>query len=349
MEVTIGVHDFDLFMDQNSIILEGKDEFILFGCSKGFSGCGKFKSVSNHTLKPDVGRVVEDENRYIEDLILEKKMATPAAVVLTPFASIVNEIVTIGPVSAIISMPKEATTPPIYGNIFISTLVVVNQALDQGILLKLLMEIQETLANVLWDFGLRKGISTKNSPHPILIVCKRLGGGENPDKTPELEDLIRKCVEKASSSLLGDLGYPLSITQILSASGVEIDDLTAAGAELLVRVDDSPEIRSRIKTELEKALGDVNVVSMVLAGIRVDEDYQHHRVRGVDVDDDPAYLYADEVLGMAIANQIAGTKAIFNFKRYDEKKPGIISKLGPMLDDVCAGLVAGCMSKIFEE
>ena len=164
-----------------------------------------------------------------------------------------------------------------------------------------------------------------------------------------MEDLIRKCVEKASSSLLGDLGYPLSITQILSASGVEIDDLTAAGAELLVGVDDSPEIRSRIKTELEKALGDVNVVSMVLAGIRVDEDYQHHRVRGVDVDDDPAYLYADEVLGMAIANQIAGTKAIFNFKRYDEKKPGIISKLGPMLDDVCAGLVAGCMSKIFEE
>src|SRR5690606_33900962 len=107
---------------------------------------------------------------------------------------------------------------------------------------------------------------------------------------PELEDLIRKCVEKASSSLLGDLGYPLSITQILSASGVEIDDLTAAGAELLVGVDDSPEIRSRIKTELEKALGDVNVVTMVLAGIRVDEDYQHHRVRGVDVDDDPAYL-----------------------------------------------------------
>jgi alpha-ribazole phosphatase CobZ len=67
------------------------------------------------------------------------------------------------------------------------------------------------------------------------------------------------------------------------------------------------------------------------------------------VDDDPSYLYADEVLGMAIANQIAGTKAIFNFKRYDEVKPGIIGDLGPILDDVFAGLVAGCMSKIFEE
>ena len=34
MEVTIGVHDYDLFIDQNSKILEGKNEFILFGCSK---------------------------------------------------------------------------------------------------------------------------------------------------------------------------------------------------------------------------------------------------------------------------------------------------------------------------
>jgi alpha-ribazole phosphatase CobZ len=86
-----------------------------------------------------------------------------------------------------------------------------------------------------------------------------------------------------------------------------------------------------------------------MAGIRLEEDYARHRVRGVDVDDDPAYLYSDEVMGMAVANQIAGTKAIFNFKRYDEEKPGIIGVLGPVLDDVFAGLVAGCMSKIFEE
>ncbi|WP_404805312.1 phosphatidylglycerophosphatase A, partial [Methanobrevibacter smithii] len=72
-------------------------------------------------------------------------------------------------------------------------------------------------------------------------------------------------------------------------------------------------------------------------------------IREVDVSDDPAYLYTDEVLGLAISNQIAGTKATFNFKRYDEAKPGIIGGLGPMVDDIFAGLIAGCMSKIFEE
>lgn len=32
-----------------------------------------------------------------------------------------------------------------------------------------------------------------------------------------------------------------------------------------------------------------------------------------------------------------------------KKKPGILSKLGPMVDDIFAGLIAGCMSKMFEE
>jgi alpha-ribazole phosphatase CobZ len=254
-----------------------------------------------------------------------------------------------GPVSAIISIAKEPTMTPISGNLYISTLLVVNKVLNQGILLKLILKLQQTVANVLWDLGVREDIQNKNNLHSILIVCKGVDELEDLSEIRELEDLIQECVEKAISSALEDLGYPPSITQILSASGVEIDDLVVAGAELLVGVDDSPELRANIEAQLIKSLQDINVISLVLAGIRVEDDYQYHRVRGVEVDDDPAYLYADEVLGMAIANQIAGTKAIFNFKRYDEKKPGIISELGPMLDDVCAGLVAGCMSKIFEE
>ena len=104
-----------------------------------------------------------------------------------------------------------------------------------------------------------------------------------------------------------------------------------------------------VLTQILKSLEDLIVVSFIVAGIRLEEDYEKHRIRNVNVDDDPAYLYSDEVMGMSIANQIAGTKAIFNFKRYDEAKPGIISTLGPVLDDVFAGLIAGCMSKIFEE
>ena len=131
--------------------------------------------------------------------------------------------------------------------------------------------------------------------------------------------------------------------------GIKIDDLVEAGMELLVGVEVSEEIRIKLHNQILKSLEDLNVVSFIIAGIRLEEDYEKHRVKGVNVDDDPAYLYSDEVMGINVANQIAGTKAIFNFKRYDEEKPGVIANLGPVLDDIFAGLIAGCMSKIFED
>lgn len=140
-----------------------------------------------------------------------------------------------------------------------------------------------------------------------------------------------------------------SIYDFMRAAGVEVPQLVEAGLELLAGVEKNRELEIKLESQIRKSLKDINVIVLIVAGIRVEEDLLHHRIEGVDVDDDPAYLYSDEVLGMAIANQIAGTKAIFNFKRYDEAKPGIIGTLGPMLDDVFAGLVAGCMSKIFEE
>lgn len=144
-------------------------------------------------------------------------------------------------------------------------------------------------------------------------------------------------------------GISNSIYEFMSEVGVEVPQLVEAGLELLAGVEKTEKLEIALEKQIRKSLGDINVVVLIVAGIRVEDDLKNHRIEGVDVEDDPAYLYSDEVLGMAIANQIAGSKAIFNFKRYDEAKPGIIGTLGPMLDDVFAGLVAGCMSKLFEE
>ncbi|OPX60736.1 MAG: Phosphatidylglycerophosphatase A [Methanobacterium sp. PtaB.Bin024] len=140
-----------------------------------------------------------------------------------------------------------------------------------------------------------------------------------------------------------------TIYELMSEVGVEVSQLVDAGLELLAGVERTRKLEIVLEEQIRKSLEDINVVVLIVAGIRVEEDLQKHRIMGINVDDDPAYLYSDEVMGMAIANQIAGTKAIFNFKRYDEEKPGIIGTLGPMLDDVFAGLVAGSMSKVFEE
>ena len=65
--------------------------------------------------------------------------------------------------------------------------------------------------------------------------------------------------------------------------------------------------------------------------------------------DSKGSLYADDVLGLAMSELIAGTKARFNFKRYDEAEPGIIYGLPPVLEDIFAGLIAGCITKVLEE
>ena len=133
------------------------------------------------------------------------------------------------------------------------------------------------------------------------------------------------------------------------AEGILIGDLVDAGMELAEGVEVTEDLREKMKKQIFKSLSDINVVTLLVAAMRTEQDLTGNRIREVDVSDDPAYLYADEVLGIAIANQIAGTMASFNFKRYDEAKPGIIYGLPPMLDDIFAGLIAGCMSKIFEE
>jgi phosphatidylglycerophosphatase A len=52
-------------------------------------------------------------------------------------------------------------------------------------------------------------------------------------------------------------------------------------------------------------------------------------------------------LGIAIACYIAGAKGIFEFVRFDQAKPGILKKLGPISNDAIGGLIAGVSSNMY--
>jgi len=216
-----------------------------------------------------------------------------------------------------------------------------------------------------------------NNNESIILACKSPIGfkkGENQDlmklinskenstsntsisDSKKLYNIKKELIEtmvKSCNNSLKNANLSFGILDYIIAEGITIDSLVDAGMELCVGIEETPEkineLKSKLQKQILKSLEDINVIALLMSAIRCEEDFQSNRLREVDVSDDPAYLYTDEVLGIAIANQIAGTKAIFNFKRYDEEKPGIISKLGPMVDDIFAGLVAGCMSKIFEE
>lgn len=188
-------------------------------------------------------------------------------------------------------------------------------------------------------------------PNVSEIINRKKGNKKELDKNKfsSLTNELVKNIIRSCKDFLDNMEVDFGILDYILAEGITVDDLVDAGMELIVGVEKNEKLRNKLKNQLLKSLEDINVIALIMSAIRCEDDFQVNRIREIDVSDDPAYLYTDEVMGMAIANQIAGTKAIFNFKRYDEEKPGILSSLGPMNDDIFAGLIAGCMSKIFEE
>ncbi len=138
------------------------------------------------------------------------------------------------------------------------------------------------------------------------------------------------------------------IEERLEERGVTIDDMVAAALVLYVphglSEEDAP---GRIREKIMKYLTDPNISSLLLGAILL-EDELFNRDRP-ELEGDPIFLLSDEIIGMAIAECIGGTYARFEFTRYDQKKPGILSSLGPFLDDAVAGLIAGCTSRLYSE
>jgi len=139
------------------------------------------------------------------------------------------------------------------------------------------------------------------------------------------------------------------IEQRLRGYGITIDEMVSAAMGLYVShgmPDDQAAVE--IKKKIKKYLDDPNVASLLLGAILLEEELYIKR-KNSEIADDPIFLLSDEILGMAIAECIGGTYARFEFTRYDQKKPGILKKLGPFLDDAVAGLIAGCTSRLYSE
>ncbi len=111
---------------------------------------------------------------------------------------------------------------------------------------------------------------------------------------------------------------------------------------------DAPEAEEVFRKILARAFADPNVSSLLLGAILL-EDELYVRRKDSEIASDPVFLLSDEIIGMAIAECIGGTYARFEFTRFDQKKPGILSRLGPFLDDAVAGLIAGCSSRLYSE
>jgi len=144
----------------------------------------------------------------------------------------------------------------------------------------------------------------------------------------------------------------LPLLRYLEERGIKLNDLINAALELFVPhpgLETKEKATKILQVEFFDALSDVNVSCLEIACFRAEEDAKAGLVPGLTKErfiGRPG-LVADELLGMTIANYIAGAKGVFEFIRLDQAKPGILKKLGPISNDAIGGLIAGVSSNMY--
>ena len=144
----------------------------------------------------------------------------------------------------------------------------------------------------------------------------------------------------------------LPLLNYLEKHGVTIKDLLDTVLEMHIphpKVETREQAVELFKAGFYEALTDVNVAVLEVACFRAEEDGQNGLIPLLPVEKFKGRpgLIVDEYLGMIIANYIAGARAIFEFMRFDQTKPGILRELGPIANDAISGLIAGVSSKIY--
>jgi len=146
--------------------------------------------------------------------------------------------------------------------------------------------------------------------------------------------------------------YLDTLQNYLEQYGIKIEDLVATVLELFVPhpgVEDKEKATKILTEEFQDAFTDVNVSCLIVACYRAEEDAEKGRIPNLTMErfrGRPG-LVADELLGMTIASYIAGARGVFEFIRFDQQKPGILAKLGPITNDAIGGLIAGCSSNMY--
>ena len=138
----------------------------------------------------------------------------------------------------------------------------------------------------------------------------------------------------------------------LEKKGISLESLIDSAIEMYVPhpgVETEEKATQQFKEEFFDALSDVNVSTLIVAAFHAQEEAENGRIPGLTKErfmGRPG-LVADELIGIAIATYIGGSKGMFEFVRFDQAKPGILKKLPPLTNDAIGALVAGASSNVY--
>ena len=153
------------------------------------------------------------------------------------------------------------------------------------------------------------------------------------------------------SELDGEITH--DIIDILGDDGITADMLLETAMKLYVPhpgIETQELAEKQFRKELKIALSDPNLCILIYSGILLEREGVAGTLPNISVssyEKDLTFIIADEVIGMSIAKYISGDKGMFEYVRFDKEKPGILSKMGPFMDDVIAGLIGGVSANMY--
>jgi alpha-ribazole phosphatase CobZ len=142
------------------------------------------------------------------------------------------------------------------------------------------------------------------------------------------------------------------LLEYLEKKDISLKNLIHSALEMFVPhpgVETEKKAAELLRQEFLDVLADVNVSTLIVAAFRAQEDAEKGLIPGLTKErflGRPG-LVADELIGIAIANYIGGSRGMFEFVRFDQAKPGILKRLPPLTNDAIGALVAGVSSNVY--
>jgi adenosylcobinamide hydrolase len=238
----------------------------------------------------------------------------------------------------------------------INIMVITDKPLDDCGLVNAVMTVTEAKAAALQDHHIP---GTGTTSDAVLVACplegeRCLWSGSSSEHGIAMSMAVRVGLGESIARWKGVNGDSVHFLRHLAIRGITYDDMWAAVKEMnaLDPAWDEDMVRKRFEAKLENLAKDINVNALLTAAITLEEKGRFGQLYGLSeskYQEDPVHLLADELLGIALAEYIGGTKCLFEYIRYDKKKPGILSVLGPFMDDIVASLIGATMSVIYSE
>jgi len=154
------------------------------------------------------------------------------------------------------------------------------------------------------------------------------------------------------TQLIGMKNQSPALLSYLEERGISLQSLIDSALEMYVPhpgIETVQKATELLREEFLDILQDVNISTLIVAAFHAQEEAQNGRIPGLTIErfmGKPG-LVADELIGIAIATYIGGSRGMFEFVRFDQAKPGILRELPPLTNDAIGALVAGASSNVY--